>query len=63
MSGQVSRGYAGQYQADERAEWKGRVPLEQDPASCLEGHLTFLLSQEKPLSAVVKVSKSGFVQG
>lgn len=50
-------------EVEPRKEWKGRVPLEQDPASCLEGHLTFLLSQEKPLSAVVKVSKSGFVQG
>ena len=48
-------------EAEPRKEWKGRVPLEQDPASCLEGHLTFL--QEKPLSAMVKISKSGLVQG
>lgn len=28
-------------EAEPRKEWKGRVPLEQDPASCLEGHPTF----------------------
>lgn len=51
------------HEAKPRKERNGRAPLEQDPASCLEGHLILLLSQEKALSAVVKTSVSGFVPG
>lgn len=48
------------HKAEPRKEWNGRVPWGLDPASCLQRHMTHLLSQEKPLSAMVKALVSGF---